>query len=695
MAQEGAILECAAELKVKDFAAACSSAQTRPWGAPMNYRQIASSGIMSAAEHFFALVVVWAVTKEGEVDKDSHIGVAVKLLPASEDASPVTVQVWLTKLSIVNQASNLTATKSDNSFEPLESNDLRGWADFFPKPGHFNNLSIGAVLDCSKRWLHDGELHLSCEMYVKPVQAPLPKAGLFVPKQDFGHFWASKDFADVVIAARDDECYSGYSEFKAHRIVLAARCPVFERMLLQPMVESNQQRIVLCDLPAALVGELLFFLYTGNLHAEALQNDDLVFQLLEAADRFDLPDLLQCCSEVLGNRPAVDNVCDWLCSITHLGSLVRLQVQLIAFIHRNMQKVRTTAGFERLLHLQPAFLELDTTVPLAVSTQPEQVTCQTREAQFATAEVDAIVQETAELAGMKASYDFSVSGAGGKGSGVNGNYVAVDMFKSKPKFKLVGGEAIMYFHEYWKLNDKDDVRGWYYAVAGSRQVEPPTGAWTLHGYGGTDTAPPPVVARGPAADLLCRHCRLVLKAPLLLHCLPVPDGGLQEGHLAIYLGSPREYRSGDALKRRHPGRVVGDANGDSVRVQFQGHGRTTILEKEQLGWQPLPAGLTVGARVRYSGLEQQFPSGDCLKAGHIGEVTGPSSDFNMELIEVKFQEHQEKSNIEHNALTRLHAVTAGRRKRPREGDETANCSISSKRQCPHRRSQENDGSGSE
>jgi hypothetical protein len=69
-------------------------------------------------------------------------------------------------------------------------------------------------------------------------------------------------------------------------------------------------------------------------------------------------------------------------------------------------------------------------------------------------------------------------------------------FKQRPKYKQVGGQSIVYFHERWKINFRDDLGGWYYS-APERGLAPPARVWTTDGYYDDDANPAPTVTHGP------------------------------------------------------------------------------------------------------------------------------------------------------------------------------------------------------
>lgn len=101
---------------------------------------------------------------------------------------------------------------------------------------------------------------------------------------------------------------------------------------------------------------------------------------------------------------------------------------------------------------------------------------------------------------------YVVSGAGGVGSPCNGEYRRVRELNDKPLYKKTGGDAIIYFKFRWKMNARDDTRGWYYMAPERSAATPPEGQWTTEAYSKDDANPAPVVstykAKSSFLDLL-------------------------------------------------------------------------------------------------------------------------------------------------------------------------------------------------
>ena len=95
-----------------------------------------------------------------------------------------------------------------------------------------------------------------------------------------------------------------------------------------------------------------------------------------------------------------------------------------------------------------------------------------------------------------------VEGAGGVGCDCNGVYAIDGECNSRPKYKKVAGEAIIYFDNGWKMNDDDSILGWFYSMD-SRSSTPPVGRWTNEGYMGGDCLPCPFVALVEQPPVTC------------------------------------------------------------------------------------------------------------------------------------------------------------------------------------------------
>ena len=97
--------------------------------------------------------------------------------------------------------------------------------------------------------------------------------------RDISSFCCSEEHADIWIVLGD-------ARIPAHSFILAARSDVFANMLRAPMKESITKEIVLEDIEASVVRDLLQFLYSGSLEDTMLKENRRLTGLLGAAKRF-------------------------------------------------------------------------------------------------------------------------------------------------------------------------------------------------------------------------------------------------------------------------------------------------------------------------------------------------------------------------------------------------------------------------
>ncbi|KAM0894370.1 hypothetical protein ACQ4PT_024533 [Festuca glaucescens] len=94
----------------------------------------------------------------------------------------------------------------------------------------------------------------------------------------------------------------GGQEYRAHRIVLAARSPVFSAMLLGPMAEKDMQCLDVADMHPLIFKKILQYIYTDSLpkcEDKRAYSAAEMQHLLVAADRYGLERLKLRCEQEL------------------------------------------------------------------------------------------------------------------------------------------------------------------------------------------------------------------------------------------------------------------------------------------------------------------------------------------------------------------------------------------------------------
>lgn len=227
------------------------------------------------------------------------------------------------------------------------------------------------LFDKAKNLLPDDQLTIYCliEIYNKSewTSGKLKRFNLSVPAcrlaDDFGHLLDSHDSSDVTLIVNG-------REFKAHKIILATRSPVFKAMFSVDMKENNTNRVEVADMEPGILEEMLRFIYTGrsSLELESLdetivfheQNEEdttrnqeiFVTQLFIASDKYQLARLRCICYNSLSEMITVDSVCRIL-SFADLYSLTELKAMAVDFIMSRADKVMKTEGWKQLIEENP------------------------------------------------------------------------------------------------------------------------------------------------------------------------------------------------------------------------------------------------------------------------------------------------------------------------------------------------------
>jgi speckle-type POZ protein len=155
-------------------------------------------------------------------------------------------------------------------------------------------------------YLRDDRLTIECVVDVVADEARVPEAvalcRLRVPPSDL-----AKHLGDLLLNQHDqaaDVTLAVQGEvFRAHRVVLAARSPVFMAELFGQMKEKAMERIAIDDMQPVVFRALLHFIYTDTLLLPGDRDGDdyreMVRHLLEAADRYGMERLKLICEGIL------------------------------------------------------------------------------------------------------------------------------------------------------------------------------------------------------------------------------------------------------------------------------------------------------------------------------------------------------------------------------------------------------------
>lgn len=96
-------------------------------------------------------------------------------------------------------------------------------------------------------------------------------------------------------------------KFKAHKLILKSRSKYFKAMFDSSFEEASSDEIEIRDVDGNLFEKFLEFLYSGEPPKDV---DQIAFDLLKIADRFELPSLVDCCAAAICCILNKDNVID-------------------------------------------------------------------------------------------------------------------------------------------------------------------------------------------------------------------------------------------------------------------------------------------------------------------------------------------------------------------------------------------------
>ena len=114
----------------------------------------------------------------------------------------------------------------------------------------------------------------------------------------------------------DVQIKCGDQTFDAHKFILSARSPVLSRMLQAEMREKRSGIVDLEDASPEMVSELLKFIYTGSCCVNDKEPEpQIVCDLLQAADKYELENLKEMCQYALASTLTPKNSMQVICTI--------------------------------------------------------------------------------------------------------------------------------------------------------------------------------------------------------------------------------------------------------------------------------------------------------------------------------------------------------------------------------------------
>lgn len=217
-----------------------------------------------------------------------------------------------------------------------------------------------AALEQSE-FLKDDCLLLECTVGVVRSRMERPKQySILMPPSDMGSSF--KNFLDNEIGC-DIVFKVGDEKFNAHKLVLAARSPVFKAQFFGLVGNPNMDTVVVEDMEPSIFKAMLLYIYSDSLpdvHEIMGSNSSCSFaimvqHLLAAADRFGLDRLKLLCECKLCDEITIETVPTTL-SLAEQHRCVQLKTACLKFAAANLNAVMHSEGFRYLEESCPSLL---------------------------------------------------------------------------------------------------------------------------------------------------------------------------------------------------------------------------------------------------------------------------------------------------------------------------------------------------
>lgn len=277
----------------------------------------------------------------------SHVGLHLHVTAECND--PILAEFTLAMRDKDGKTVNIHRSQKNTFFRLRRGKDGKkdasvGWNDF---------IRHSVLLENESQYMPDGKLTFICEL--KEIQKRVNVSGndVFqqynVPASNFGQSFETMlfcdKFSDVTLIVED-------KEIKAHKILLAARSPVFGAMFSNTMKENLESRVVIEDLSYDEVQELLRYIYTGKVPKLQEQTQ----RLLMMSDKYDLTELKTLCEQALGANLTYHTAGEMLI-LADTYDAAQLRTHALQFILNNANEIMETDQWKVELVKYPHLLD--------------------------------------------------------------------------------------------------------------------------------------------------------------------------------------------------------------------------------------------------------------------------------------------------------------------------------------------------
>ena len=184
----------------------------------------------------------------------------------------------------------------------------------------------------------NGNLTIICEIKVTGNDYIDEEVCLF---KGFNTYINNKTYSDVTLCLGDEK-------IPAHKVILASKSPVFDKMFSTDMVEANSNVAKVNDIKLDVFQELLRFMYTGKVE----KINELTVDIFKAAHFYQIEHLKLLCENVLRTTLTVENAIDIL-KLADDHDADCLKTHCFVFITTNLNTIIKSPSFQDLHRSHP------------------------------------------------------------------------------------------------------------------------------------------------------------------------------------------------------------------------------------------------------------------------------------------------------------------------------------------------------
>lgn len=270
----------------------------------------------------------------GNIEENSkYVSIFVRVIAGIENN-----QTLLT-FKILNLNNNVVYEKAPTDSHLFYNANFVGWSQFIEREDIFKNY----YNPCADNLKIRCDLRLSQKKHFRTeLNKPFSLESL---SKNFYDLYLEGKYTDVTLMCKG-------KEFKAHKVLLVSRSPVFKAMFEHDMKESSTNSVNLLDIEPDILEKFLEFMYTGNTNV----NYEEVSSLLNVSEKYQVLDAKEMCLSILecniSNTKAVE-----ILLIADKFNLSHLKSTVLKFINENAVEIIWSDTWGSMLN-RPDLLDL-------------------------------------------------------------------------------------------------------------------------------------------------------------------------------------------------------------------------------------------------------------------------------------------------------------------------------------------------